>query len=153
MNLTKSCCYRSTKYGIYVSTCFVCHFFKKSIFSKIAQKLSPSCCVHNKFWFSVLCEIFMLEGLKGAAHFQFDCRMLMAVQSTLWVRLFPSIVASDAVGGAASYPGSWWAERKRAWYLLFAHARNYPLLNTCLAKSGRGTRNTYPRDSVTYKFT
>ena len=40
----------------------------------------------------------------------------------------------------ASYPGSWWAERKRAWYLLLAHACNYPLLNTCLAKSGRGTR-------------
>ena len=35
---------------------------------------------------------------------------------------------------------------KRAWYLLFAHARNYPLLNTCLDKSGRGRRNTYPRD-------
>jgi len=46
----------------------------------------------------------------------------------------------------ALYPGSWWAERERAWYLLFAHARNYPLLNTCLGKSGRGTRNTYPRD-------
>ena len=30
--------------------------------------------------------------------------------------------------------------------LLFAHARNYLLLNTCLDKSGRGTRNTYPRD-------
>ena len=29
----------------------------------------------------------------------------------------------------ASYPGSWWAERKRAWYLLFMHARNYPLLH------------------------
>ena len=70
MNLTKSCCYRSTKYGIYVSTCFVCHFFKKSIFSKIVQKLSPSRCVYNKFWFSVVCEIFMLvEGSKGAAPF------------------------------------------------------------------------------------
>ena len=44
-------------------------FFLKSIFSKIVQKLSP-CCVHNKFWFAVLCEIFMLvEGLKGAAPF------------------------------------------------------------------------------------
>ena len=52
-------------------------FFLKSIFSKIVQKLSPSCCVHNKFWFSVLCEIFMLvEGLKvpGAQlHFQLNC--------------------------------------------------------------------------------
>ena len=33
---------------------------------------------------------------------------------------------------------------------LFAHARNYPLLNTCLAKSGRGARNTYPRDSPSH---
>ena len=33
---------------------------------------------------------------------------------------------------------------KRAWYLLFAHAHNYPLLNTCLGKSERGTRNTFP---------
>ena len=46
----------------------------------------------------------------------------------------------------ASYPGSWWAERERAWYPLLAHARNYLLLNTCSDKSGRGTRNTYPRD-------
>ena len=51
----------------------------------------------------------------------------------------------------ASYPGSWWAERKRAWYLLFAHARNYALMNTCSGKSGRGTRNTYHViGSVTY---
>ena len=46
----------------------------------------------------------------------------------------------------ASYPGSWWVERERAWYLLFAHARNYLLLNTCSDKSGRGTRNTYLHD-------
>ena len=46
----------------------------------------------------------------------------------------------------ASYPGSWWAGRKRAWYLLFAHARNYPLLNTCSDKGGRRMCNTYPRD-------
>ena len=45
----------------------------------------------------------------------------------------------------ASYPGSWWAERKRARYLLFAHARNYLLLNTCSAKVG-GERVSYPRD-------
>ena len=38
-------------------------------------------------------------------------------------------------------------KEKRAWYQLFAYdARNYPLLNTCLGKSGRGMRNTYPRD-------
>ena len=42
---------------------------------------------------------------------------------------------------------------ERAWYLLFAHARNYPSLNTCLAKSGRGTRILiHVIDSVTYKF-
>jgi len=29
---------------------------------------------------------------------------------------------------------------KRAWYLLFAHVHNYPLLNTCSGKSWRGTR-------------
>ena len=46
----------------------------------------------------------------------------------------------------ALYPGSWWAERSRAWYLLFAHEYNYPLLNTCLGKNGKGTSNTYPRD-------
>ena len=56
---------------------------------------------------------------------------------------FSVVTASWAL---ASYPGFWWAERKRAWYLPFAHAYNYPLLNTCLGKSGRGTRNTYPWD-------
>ena len=39
----------------------------------------------------------------------------------------------------ASYPGSWWAERKEPGILLFAHARNYTLLNTCSGKSGRGS--------------
>ena len=47
--------------------CFVCHFLEVD-FSKIVQKLSTSCCVHNKFWFSVVCEIFILvEGSKGPA--------------------------------------------------------------------------------------
>ena len=51
----------------------------------------------------------------------------------------------------ASYPGSWWAERKRASYLLFVHARNYPLLNTCSDKSGRGThKQIHVNGSVTY---
>ena len=44
----------------------------------------------------------------------------------------------------ASYPGSWWAERKSL--VSTVHTCNYLLLNTCLGKSGRGTRNTYPRD-------
>ena len=35
---------------------------------------------------------------------------------------------------------------KRAWYPLFAHALNHPLLSTCSGNSGRGTRNTYPCD-------
>ena len=47
------------------------------------------------------------------------------------------------------YPGSWWAER-RAWYLLFTHSRNYPLLNTCSGNSGRGTQ--YLHDSVIYNL-
>ena len=42
---------------------------------------------------------------------------------------------------------------KRAWYLLFAHARKYPLLNTCSGKSGRGMRILiHVIDIVTYKF-
>ena len=44
---------------------------------------------------------------------------------------------------------------KRPWYLLFAHARNHPLLNTCTrsGKSGRGTRILiHVIVTVTYKF-
>ena len=53
----------------------------------------------------------------------------------------------------ASYPGFWWVERERAWYLLFTHARKYPLLNTCSGKSGRGTRILiHVIDSVTYNL-
>ena len=45
-----------------------------------------------------------------------------------WIRSIPSLVPRLLAG-----------REKRAWYLLFAHARNYPLLNTCLGQSGRGT--------------
>ena len=47
----------------------------------------------------------------------------------------PSLVPRLLVGG-----------KKRAWYPLFAHVLNYPLLSMCSGNSGRGTRNTYPRD-------
>ena len=43
----------------------------------------------------------------------------------------------------ASYPGSWWVGRKRVWYILFVHAHNYLLLNTCSSNSGRGTCNIH----------
>ena len=46
----------------------------------------------------------------------------------------------------APYLGSWLVGRKRAWYLLFVLAHNYPLLNIYLSNSGRGTRNMHPRD-------
>ena len=49
-----------------------------------------------KFFISV-------EGLKVAATCPAQLQsVLMAALSTLWVWLFPSIVASDAVGGAAT---------------------------------------------------
>ena len=48
----------------------------------------------------------------------------------------------------ASYPGSCWVERKRPWYPLFAHAHIYPLMNTCLGRSGREIIHLI--DSVTY---
>ena len=52
----------------------------------------------------MVCEIFMsVEGLKGAATCPVLLQsVLMAALSTLWVGLFPGIVASDAVGGAAT---------------------------------------------------
>ena len=62
---------------------------------------------------------------------------------------FPQILSNlerHSVVLLASYPGFWWAERERAWYPLFKHVHNYLLLNTCSDKSGRGMRNTYPRD-------
>ena len=42
---------------------------------------------------------------------------------------------------------------ERAWYLLFAHARNYPLLNTCSHKMG-GEREIliHVIGSVTYMY-
>ena len=73
--------------------------------------------------------------------------VLSLVEDALWTEDQP--IGWDI----ALYPGSWWAERERAWYLLFAHVRNYPLLNTCLAKRGRGTCILiHVIDSVTYKF-
>ena len=62
--------------------------------------------------------------------------------SPRYCRYSSSLVPRLLVGG-----------EKRAWYLLFAHARNYPLLNTCLDKSGRGRRILiHVIDSVTHKF-
>ena len=44
-----------------------------------------------------------VEGLKGAATCPVQLQsVLMAALSTLWVGLFPGIVSSDAVGGAAT---------------------------------------------------
>ena len=40
-------------------------FLKSQFF--LQQKLSPSRCVHNKFWFSVLCEIFVSRGFEGGS--------------------------------------------------------------------------------------
>ena len=55
----------------------------------------------SKFWFSMVCEIFVSIGLEATCPAQLQS-VLMAALSTLWVGLFPSIVASDAVGGAAT---------------------------------------------------
>lgn len=49
------------------------------------------------------------------------------------------------------YLGSgWWKEKKRAWFLLFAHVCNYPLLNTCSGNSGRGRGHTYPQYDILF---
>ena len=52
----------------------------------------------------MVCEIFIsVEGLKGSATCPAQLQsVLMAALSTLWVGLFPGIVASNAVGGAAT---------------------------------------------------
>ena len=45
---------------------------KVNFFQNTAKVIS--CCVHNKFWFIVVCEVFILvEGLKGAAPFPTGC--------------------------------------------------------------------------------
>ena len=49
-------------------------------------------------------------------------------------------------GVVASYPWLLVGGEKKS--LVSVHVRNYPLLNTCLGKSGRGTHNTYPRDLI-----
>ena len=45
-----------------------------------------------------------------------------------------------------SYPGFWWAGRKRAWYLLFAHALNFPEI------FGNWKLYPYNRDVITYIY-
>ena len=53
----------------------------------------------------------------------------------------------------ASYPGSWWAERERAWYLLFTHARSYLLLNMFQTKvGGKRVIHIHVIGSVTYNI-
>ena len=49
--------------------------------------------------------------------------MLLTDFDETWFLHSLSLVPRLSVGG----------ERERAWYLLFAHARNYPLLNTCFS--------------------
>ena len=73
-----------------------------------------------------------------------DGTLLKAAISGLWT-------LESTEEALASYPGSWWVERKRAWYLLFTHVHNYLLLNMCSGKSGRGNIIlTHVIDSVTY---
>ena len=53
----------------------------------------------------------------------------------------------------ASYPGSWWAGRRRPWYLLFVHAHIY-LLRTCVQAivGGEHVILTHVIYSVTYNL-
>ena len=80
---------------------------------------------------------------------QFACGFWWHVERNHWYSVFIAMNKGyifDLVSLLALYPGSWWVERKRAWYLLFVHVRNYLLQSTCSGKSGRGMRNTYPRN-------
>ena len=68
--------------------------------------------------------------------------MFSTASYTLLTQFFATKKGSVVVSAQRNlvmYPGSWW----RPWYLLLAHAHNYPLLNTCLRNNGRGTHNTY----------
>ena len=64
--------------------------------------------------------------------------MFSTASYTLLTQFFATKKGSIVVSAQqdlVSYSGSWWAGRKRAWYLLLAHARNYPLLNLRLRNS------------------
>ena len=52
-------------------------------------------------------------------------------------------------GYVASYPGSQWAGKERAWYPLFAHALNFP---RNLGKSETIVLYPYNRDNISYTY-
>ena len=75
---------------------------------------------NSKSWFNSSGLRDVREGRESS-----DCKQRLATSAASFTGT--SLVPRLLVGG-----------EKRAWYLLFVHARNYPLLNTCSGKSGRG---------------
>ena len=64
----------------------------------------------------------------------------------------PSLCDTGSIRVCSLVPRLLVGGEKRAWYLLFAHARNYPLLNMCLGKSGKRVILIHVIDSATYNL-